>query len=283
MTPSGSTSHAPATPVWWQESLPPADDLWGVEWLFTRRAVDHFPGEGGMAGFNLGDHVGDDAGRVAAHRRALARGLGVGLDDLHWMNQVHGASVRVVDAESASHTPAGSHVLPESDGLVVDAAERHAAGLEPGAGLVVVADCTPTLLVERERGLCAVVHAGRPGMLAGVVERTVQELRARGAQRLEAVVGPSVCSRCYEVPAEMRDDAERREPVSVGRTSWGTPSIDVAAGVVEQLSRLGVSLREWVRGCTLEEEDLFSYRRDGSTGRLAGAVRLVPPTSGGLS
>ena len=59
--------------------------------------------------------------------------------------------------------------------------------------------------------------------------------------------------------------------------------IDVAAGVVEQLSRLGVSLREWVRGCTLEDEDLFSYRRDGSTGRLAGAVRLVPPTSGGLS
>ena len=53
--------------------------------------------------------------------------------------------------------------------------------------------------------------------------------------------------------------------------------------MVEQLSRLGVSLREWVRGCTLEDEDLFSYRRDGSTGRLAGAVRLVPPTSGGLS
>ena len=116
-----------------------------------------------------------------------------------------------------------------------------------------------------------------------VVLRLVEAVRDLGASDLRATVGPSVCGRCYEVPAEMRDDAERREPVSVGRTSWGTPSIDVAAGVVEQLSRLGVSLREWVRGCTLEDEDLFSYRRDGSTGRLAGAVRLVPPTSGGLS
>ncbi|WP_374929292.1 polyphenol oxidase family protein [Kytococcus sedentarius] len=282
MTPSRSTAPVPA-PVWWRESLPPADDLWGVEWLFTRRAVDHFPGQGAMAGFNLGDHVGDDAGRVAAHRRALAHGLGVALDDLHWMNQVHGAAVRVVDAESASHTPAGSHVLPEGDGLVIDAAGRHAAGLEPGVGLVVVADCTPTLLVDRERGLCAAVHAGRPGMLAGVVERTVETLRSRGAERLEAVVGPSVCSRCYEVPQEMRDEAERHEPVAVGRTSWGTPSIDVAAGVVEQLARLGVSLREWVAGCTLEDEDLFSYRRDGRTGRLAGAVRLLPPSAGGMS
>ncbi|MFC0359543.1 polyphenol oxidase family protein [Kytococcus schroeteri] len=276
-SPARPAPLAPA-PVWWQESLPPADDLWGVEWLFTRRAVDHFPGEGAMAGFNLGDHVGDDAGRVTAHRRSVARGLGVGLEDLHWMHQVHGARVRVVDAESTAHVPAGSHVLPESDGLVVDAAGRLAAGIEPGAAMVVVADCTPVLLVDRERGLAAAAHAGRPGMLAGVVTRTVETLRERGADRLEAVVGPSVCGRCYEVPEEMRADALGTEPVSAARTAWGTPSIDVATGVVEQLARAGVHLREWVHGCTMEEHDLFSHRRDRGTGRLAGAVRLVAPT-----
>ncbi len=277
MTPYRSPAAAPA-PVWWQESLPPADDLWGVEWLFTRRAVDHFPGEGTMAGFNLGDHVGDDASRIATHRRAVARGLGLELGDLHWMNQVHGADVRVIDAEATDHVPAGSHVLPPGDGLVIDAAARHAAGLEPGAAMVVVADCTPTLLVDREKGLAAAVHAGRPGMLAGVVSRTVESMRERGASRVEAVVGPSVCGRCYEVPEQMRQDAGDTEPASMARTSWGTPSIDVATGVVEQLARLGVELREWVPGCTVEEHDLFSYRRDGQTGRLAGAVRLVPPT-----
>ncbi|WP_462417333.1 purine nucleoside phosphorylase YfiH/LACC1 family protein [Kytococcus sp. Marseille-QA3725] len=277
MSPFHPQTNDAVAPVWWQESLPPADDLWGVEWLFTRRAVDHFPGQGAMAGFNLGDHVGDDAGRVTAHRRAVARGLGVGLDDLHWMNQVHGADVRVVDVESSGYTPAGSHMLPEGDGLVIDSAERYAAGTEPGAALVVVADCTPVLLVDRVRGLCAVAHAGRPGMQAGVVGRTVEAMRSRGAQRLEAVVGPSVCGRCYEVPALMREEALAAEPVVAGRTSWGTPSIDVAVGVVEQLARADVLLREWVGGCTVEDPDLFSYRRDGRTGRLAGAVRLVAP------
>ncbi|WP_234994227.1 polyphenol oxidase family protein [Kytococcus aerolatus] len=283
MTPTPAP-RGPRTPVWWHESLPAVDDLWGVEWLFTRRAVDHFPGAGSLAGFNLGDHVGDDPVRVARHRRILAAGLGVGAEDLHWMHQVHGATVRVLDADASRHVPAGSHMLPEGDGLVLDAVGRHGGGLEPGAAVVVVADCTPVLLVDRRRGLLAVAHAGRPGMLAGVVPATVAALRARGATDLEAVVGPSVCGRCYEVPERMRAEAMAAEPTCGGRTAWGTPSIDVATTVVEQLVREDVLLRHWVQECTLEEEDLFSHRRDGSptaTGRFAGAVRLVAPSGVG--
>jgi polyphenol oxidase len=88
---------------------------------------------------------------------------------------------------------------------------------------------------------------------------------------VDAVVGPSVCGRCYEVPADMRDVAARVEPVSA-TVSWsGTPAIDVAAGVVAQLRAHGVEVR-WVPVCTRERDDLYSYRRDGRTGRFAGVV-----------
>ena len=54
--------------------------------------------------------------------------------------------------------------------------------------------------------------------------------------------------------------------------SWtGTPAIDVAAGVVAQLRDAGVEVR-WVPGCSRERDDLYSYRRDGPTGRFAGVV-----------
>jgi polyphenol oxidase len=58
--------------------------------------------------------------------------------------------------------------------------------------------------------------------------------------------------------------------------SWtGTPAVDVAAGVVDVLRRAGAAVT-WVPGCTREDPNLYSYRRDGRTGRFAGVVRLVP-------
>jgi polyphenol oxidase len=97
-----------------------------------------------------------------------------------------------------------------------------------------------------------------------------------GAGEVDAVVGPSVCGRCYEVPEAMRDDAARVQRVSATVSWTGTPAVDVAAGVVAQLREAGVRVR-WVPGCTREREDLFSYRRDGRTGRFAGVVARSAP------
>ena len=98
-------------------------------------------------------------------------------------------------------------------------------------------------------------------------------MHSLGAEQVSATVGPSVCGRCYEVPEELVRAAAAVAPSSV-TTSWvGTPAIDVAAGVVEQLTTLDVAV-ERVAGCTREDEELYSYRRDGVTGRFAGVVVL---------
>lgn len=210
--------------------------------------------EGDFAGLNLGGHVGDDPDVVAENRRRLEEAVGM---PVAYMQQVHGADVAVVEA--AGTGPTCDAIVTTTPGLAV---------------AVLVADCTPVLLADADAGVVAAVHAGRPGMLAGVVPAAIAQMRELGARSISATVGPSVCGRCYEVPADMRADAASVAPASVATTWIGTPAIDVAAGVVEQLAAEGVAV-EWLPGCTREDDDLYSYRRDGRTGRLAGVIGLV--------
>lgn len=237
-------------------------DTFGVEWGFTGRG-EHSRGHP-YGGFNLGDHVGDDAERVATHRAQLAEAVGVERDHLIFMHQCHGAEVTVVDQPWR-----GS--VPPADGVVTTRTDLALA--------VLVADCTPVLLLDRTVGIVGAVHAGRPGMTGRIVGRAVAVMREHGGDHLEAAVGPSVCGRCYEVPEAMRAESARVSPVSATVSWQGTPAIDVAAGVVDQLQAEGVAVH-WVPGCCRESEELYSYRRDGQTGRYAGVVRLVAPRDG---
>ena len=109
-------------------------------------------------------------------------------------------------------------------------------------------------------------------MTKGIVAQAISAMRDLGATQVSAVVGPSVCGRCYEVPLDMREDAAAVSPESRAVTWTGTPAIDVAAGVAAQLRAAGVDDVTWVPGCAREDEALFSYRRDGTTGRFAGVI-----------
>lgn len=211
---------------------------------------------------NLGGAVGDDPRAVGANRERAATSLGLDPGDVVWMNQVHGTDVAVVDG------PWGDAPVPEVDAIVTT---RRGLALA-----VLTADCVPVLLADPVAGIAAAAHAGRPGMIAGVVPAAVAAMTRLGADpaRIVARTGPTVCGRCYEVPAEMRADVAAVEPAAHAETSWGTPAVDVAAGVHAQLTRLGVRDRERSPVCTRESPDHFSYRRDRTTGRLAGYVWL---------
>ncbi|GAA3134160.1 peptidoglycan editing factor PgeF [Streptomyces echinatus] len=211
---------------------------------------------------NLGGAVGDAPEAVRANRELAAKSLGLDPGLVVWMNQVHGADVAVVDE------PWGGTAVPEVDAIVT--ARR---GL---ALAVLTADCVPVLLADPVAGVAAAAHAGRPGMLKGVVPAAVRAMAELGAdpERIVARTGPAVCGRCYEVPETMRAEATAVEPAAHAETSWGTPALDVSAGVHAQLDRLGVHDRAQSPVCTLESGDHFSYRRDRATGRLAGYVWL---------
>ncbi len=225
-------------------------------------------------GLNLAAHVGDSPEHVRSARRALeeALGLGTGTDRqagpgvLAWMDQVHSAVV------ATAYRGEDLADVPRADALVLDRRDRQCQGVA-GAG-VLVADCVPVLLASQDGGVVAAVHAGRRGMLDGVVSATLQEMERRGAgaQQVWAAIGPCICGRCYEVPEQMQADSLARESECASRTRWGTPGLDIAAGVQAQLERAGVAHVTRSRWCTYEDERFYSYRREPVTGRVAGVV-----------
>ena len=165
--------------------------------------------------------------------------------------------------------------LADSLGQATDAVVTTTPGL---ALAVLVADCVPLLLADHVNGVVAAVHAGRMGAGNGIVPATVAKMVELGAQPsgIHAVMGAAASGLNYEVPQEMADDVERRLPGSRTRTRQGTWGLDVRAGLIRQLMSLGVTAIESDPRCTIEDEDFFSYRRQGTTGRQAGVVWLNP-------
>ncbi len=245
----------------WRQQERGVGAAYGVDWAITDRMGGLSVGPYGS--LNLGAHVGDDPSAVARNRARVAHALDLAPESLRFMHQVHGCDVAEVCADSPPAAGA-------ADVLITD---------DPQVALVVlVADCTPVLLLDRTEGLAAAVHAGRVGFTSGVIPAALAALQTRGARSLEAVVGPSVCPRCYEVPADLREAAAAASPAAYSVSATGTPAIDVAAGVVDQLQAAGVQVT-WLAGCTRQEPTLYSHRRDRTSGRFAGVIRLLPPES----
>jgi purine-nucleoside/S-methyl-5'-thioadenosine phosphorylase / adenosine deaminase len=219
--------------------------------------------QGPYASFNLATHVGDDPAAVAANRRRLASAAGLPPDHIVWMEQIHGTTVAAVDGPRSAPVEA-------TDGLVT---------ATPGVAVaVLVADCVPVLLADPVAGVVAAVHAGRVGAAAGVLPRAVEVLRSLGGDpdRTDALLGPAVCGACYEVPADMQAAVESRLPGSAVRTRAGTTGLDLRAGLARQLAALGVARIVTDPRCTAEDRELFSHRRDGTTGRQAAVAWLEP-------
>jgi YfiH family protein len=199
---------------------------------------------------------------VEANRFSLAADLGIPREHLVFMNQVHGSTVASIDGPLDGPTPEADAMVTATRGLAL---------------VVLVADCVPVVLADPSAGVVGVAHAGRRGLAAGVAERVVEAMNILGAssRSIVARVGPSVCPRCYAVPALMRDDVASAVPVSASVDRHGNPALDIAAGVLSQLAPICAEVDVWT-GCTREDLDLYSHRRDGVTGRFAGVAMLVP-------
>ncbi len=250
--------------------LHPAELCEGVSVVFTPRA-------GGMsaepfATLNMSCRVGDDPRAVNGNRERVLAAIGPGPRRLAWMRQVHGTGVvHVADvvADACEHDAAAASG-PEADAAFTDSPDI-AVG-------VLAADCAPVLMADPAAGLIGAAHAGRPGMAGGVVPALVEAMALAGADpgRMNAIIGPSICGLCYEVPAEMRDEVAAAVPGSACLTRKGTPGLDLRAGLRGQLAALGIGRVSDDPRCTAESGELFSYRRDGHTGRFAGLIWLTP-------
>lgn len=174
-----------------------------------------------------------------------------------WLNQVHGAEVVEVSSPG------------EGAGARADAA----VSATPGCALAVLtADCAPVALASAE-GVHGVAHAGWRGLLAGVVERTVEAMRRLGATDIRAELGPCIRAGCYEFGADGVDAvAARLGPTVRARTPAGRPALDLAAGVGVALQAVGVDDLQDAGVCTACSTNHFSWRSRRDQGRQATVV-----------
>ncbi|MEO6714656.1 MAG: peptidoglycan editing factor PgeF [Mycobacteriales bacterium] len=208
---------------------------------------------------NLSMDVGDDPVAVQANRAALVAAVGIATAPV-WAEQVHGGDVAVVTANDAGRTVEGVDALVTAErGILV---------------CIRVADCLPVLFADPLAGVIGAAHAGRRGLADGVLHNTVQAMENLGADvsRMEVHVGPGICGKCYEVPAELAAEFDVAVPGAISTTRSGTPSLDLpmaALGLLAQLGFRSVS----VGVCTFEDPDRwYSYRRAAPTGRFVGFV-----------
>lgn len=247
-----------------------APRLRGARALFTTRlgGVSEPP----FDGLNLAHHVGDAPEAVTRNRELLAAHIGA---PLVFVEQVHSDRVHVLRAseppagDAGDAGGAGERQVVTADALVTDRTDVALA--------IMVADCLPVLFSDAEAGVVAAAHAGRAGLLGGVLERTLEQMRALGArpERTHAAIGPGICGSCYEVPEEMRARASGGLPAVRATTRQGTPALDLRAGARAILEGAGLapSAVDDDHPCTLETDALFSYRRAQRTGRFAGVIR----------
>lgn len=199
-----------------------------------------------------------DAAEAEVRHDALRRVAEVTTATPVLMRQVHGADA--------------VHVGDRGDGAPQTCDALYTS--QPGVALLArAADCVPVLLADPATGWIAAVHSGRQGLAAGVVPATISALRARGADPSVAWLGPHVCGACYEVPADLQDEVAALVPEARSTTSWGTPALDLGAGVRAQLEADGFSDIRVVDTCTREDRSWPSHRRDGAAAtRFAGVI-----------
>jgi polyphenol oxidase len=200
---------------------------------------------------NLASYVGDSAENVSANL-AIAKGL-VSANEISIMNADHGNTVHVVSEPGVANP---------GDGLITKQADL--------ALVALAADCVPFGLVDPVNGVIAVGHAGWRGVLANVMQALLDEFVSTGAQlkHTQAVIGPAICAKCYEVPAERVEQFRDARPEAIASTRH----LDLIAGVKSVLATQVTKIHE-ISGCTLESSDLFSYRR--AAGEPTGRGGLV--------
>ena len=220
------------------------------------------------AAANLSLLVGDVAAAPAARDAALAL-VGAQPEGAVFMQQVHGGEVAAVTAADAGR---GAHsadsAVPGVDALVTSDDDL--------ALVVLAADCVPVVLIDPGKAVGA-VHAGRGGVVAGVVQAAVSALALENRGNVVALVGPAIGGCCYEVEEALAAQVASQVPTAAATTSWGTPSLDLPAAVTAQLQAAGVARIERVGACTrCSPNTWFSHRATTAgtapAGRQAGIV-----------
>ena len=216
---------------------------------------------------NLAYHVNDDPKKVQQNHMRLAQYLDYDFERLVHMDQVHGDTIKIIDNDSDLNH------IPQCDALITK--EKNIPLM------VMVADCIPIMIYDKEEKVIAVVHAGRAGVFAQLLPKTLKTMQMRfnsNKQNLIIVLGPSIHKCCYEVGKEIKEEAEKLGYAYAIHSDNGNYYLDLISIIKEQLQDMNILKEniEYSPFCTSCHKDLFfSYRAENKiTGRFCGLLKL---------
>ncbi|MGI9462458.1 MAG: peptidoglycan editing factor PgeF [Aestuariivirgaceae bacterium] len=217
--------------------------------FFTRQGGTS---QGIYASLNTGLGSDDDRKNVVNNRQKIADALSA--DKLVTPYQHHSADAVVV------RRPVDWDEPPEADATVTREKQIAIA--------INTADCTPVLFASGKGDIIGATHAGWKGAVGGVLESTVLQMEALGAERgdIFAAIGPTISWANYEVGPEFQ---KRFVDDDAGNARFFEPSpkdghymFDLPGFVAMRLENLNLAGIEDVAICTYADEDrFFSYRR----------------------
>lgn len=251
--------------------LPSFESCKGIDHGFTAKTGGVSTGP--FASLNLSFTRPEQRENVMENYRIFAKAASIPWESMVMDNYEHGTTILRVDGNDCGKGYLFDP-LPSCDGLVTN---------DPSVTLITGhADCMAFFFydpVKKAIGLC---HAGWRGALARIGSNVVKQMTASyGSEPKDilAGVGPSICPRCFEVGDDVAEQFEEAFPSCPlrGTNRKGKATVDLWQVALCQFTESGILPEhvELMGVCTMEDERLYSYRRDGRTGGMAAYLRLT--------
>lgn len=217
---------------------------------------------------NLGDHVGDDPQKVQSNRLLVRELLP---SNPIWLAQTHSTTVS---------TPTTRQQMQSDSAIHADASVTN---LPNEVLAILTADCLPILIASADGTVIGAAHAGWRGLCAGVIENTVAEMLKLSthlnAVDLMAWMGPAIGPQSFEVGVDVVEAFQKAHPQELEaafvplQNKPGKYLADIYQLARTRLKLLGLKSISGGNRCTVkEDQEFFSYRRDGKTGRFASFI-----------
>lgn len=226
--------------------------------------------KGSFASFNLGLHVDDLPEDVLKNRIKLEDAAG---RKIVFMNQTHSNKVCFVSdkdiSDSSAMLQSGDYSLGiNCDGIVTDSQKI--------ALSVLTADCLPLLLSTSDGKVIGAIHCGWKGIYSGIIENAIKLIRFKSRAPIEAYIGPCIGPDSFEVGPEIK---EKFAPIvtEVDRAFVKKNNDKYLCSLPELATQILVD--NTVESITysnvdtfIEENHLYSYRKQKVTGRFASVI-----------
>lgn len=239
----------------------------GLVHAFSPRSYEREDGTMGELNFAAGCQA------MRLHRQWFLRSIGINQDEVFLVRQVHGD--KVYELNDASSCGQGAAVP-------ADAIITRLTGMPIG---ILTADCIPVVVYDSRLRVAGVIHAGRKGTALKIVSKTIQamqKLYGSHPQDMVAGMGPGIGVCCYEVNADCIEPFKKHYPGWAGFVKplpSGKFMLDLFSANIEDAQMAGIEPEKisQLGVCTsCQVGRFFSYRREGTTGRMLTVAMLIP-------